>query len=225
MQQQRKHLICFDLDNTLIHGNKAHLEAYKYAFAKNELRPSSEKDILKHFGLVSHLIIKKLYPSLSRKQLRKVNRDHEDALLTRTYSFVKPILGARECLKELRKWGYRLALVTNCNRRVLKKITRTSGIDKTFFNVLVSYNKPLHPKPAPDEIFKAEHLLSMQADYMVGDTIYDLVAARRAGVRAIGVCTGTESKAQLQKKRPYAILRSVAELPRFLKKEQQSMNP
>lgn len=219
MQQQRKHLICFDLDNTLIHGNRAHLEAYKYAFAKNKLSSSSERDILKHFGLVSHMIIKKLYPSLTPKQLRRVNRDHEDALLTRTYALVKPIRGARECLKELKKEGYRLALVTNCNKRVLKKIMKSSGMNNTLFNAVVSYNKPLHPKPAPDEIFKAERLLNMQADYMVGDTIYDIIAAHRAGVKAIAVCTGTESRAQLQKKKPCAILRSVADLPRFLREE------
>ncbi len=59
-------LICFDLGNTLIYSSKAHLYAFKKAFQKIK-----DKDILKVFSLESSILIKTLYPNISKNQVKK----------------------------------------------------------------------------------------------------------------------------------------------------------
>jgi phosphoglycolate phosphatase-like HAD superfamily hydrolase len=75
----------------------------------------------------------------------------------------------------------------------------------------------LKPKPAPDEIIKAEKLLKQKADYMVGDTVYDIIAARKAKVKSIGVTSGLQDYNKLKTENPHKILKSVKDLPKFLK--------
>ena len=78
--------------------------------------------------------------------------------------------------------------------------------------------KNLKPKPAPDQIIKVEKKLKIKASFMVGDTIYDILAAKRAKVKAIAVTSGLQSKSTLKKAKPYAILKSIKYLPEYLKK-------
>ena len=78
--------------------------------------------------------------------------------------------------------------------------------------------KNMRPKPAPDQIIKTEKKLKIKASFMIGDTIYDIIAARKAKVKAIAVTSGLQSKEKLKKEKPYAILKSIKYLPKYLKK-------
>lgn len=217
--RRRGHLICFDLDNTLIAGNTAQVLAYQLAFRKHHLPPVPDREIVKRFGIVGRVLVKQMYPFLRERELTRVVYDHDKYVITATAQYVKSIPGVAHALKQLRKEGYVLAVVSNSRHRTLFTLMKAGGIDRKLFAVCLGNDDVLHPKPAPDEILKAEHLVRLDADYIVGDTIYDLMAARTAGVKGIGVLTGNHSRSLLRRYKPYAILKSVAELPRFLRKE------
>ena len=212
---KKKRLICLDLDNTIIHSDKAHVTAYHLAFEKSGLKKVDERILKKKFGRVGKVILKRLFPSLSNAKLNKVIRDHHYFLVKETFKFAKPIPGAKSALKQLKK-KFKLALVTNCSSITLKALMKGAGIDKKLFNIIIGHDNVLHPKPDPDEILKAEHLLHLDADFMVGDTPYDIIAGKKSGTKVIAVLTGNHSKTVLAKKKPFKIIKSIKDLPKAI---------
>lgn len=210
-------LLCFDLDNTLIYSTKAHLEAFKKAFAKHKLPRKTNEQILTYFSLESSQLVKKLYPHLTRKEIHGVVNDHDIFLIKETTKYVRVIAGVKETLQQLKK-EYKIAVLSNCKRKEILALLHAAHIPSRSFHAIIGNDMVTHPKPAPDEIFKAEQLLNMKSGYMIGDSVYDIQAGKKAGLQTIGVLTGPHTRKQLQKEKPSMILKSLKELPLFLKR-------
>lgn len=208
-------IICFDLDGTLIDANKAHVAAFNKAFEKNGLRKVSNKKLIFLFGLVGRVLVKKLFPRLSQEDVTKVIKDHDYYLVKEMSKHAKQIKGVKGTLKKLKK-RYKLALVSNCKHRTILALLRGAKLERKLFDIILGNDEVHKPKPYPDEILKAERLLHLKADYMVGDTVYDIVAGRKAKVKTIAVLTGVHSKSKLKKQKPYMILSSVNNLPEVI---------
>ncbi len=209
-------LLCFDLDNTLVHSTKAHLKALQKSFKKNRLKIKTNKEIMEFFSLESSELVKNLYPNLKKEDIQKVVIDHDLFLIKETKKYAKIIPGAKETLKELKK-EYNIAIISNCKHKEIIAILKASKITKDHFDRIIGNDQVKHPKPAPDEIIKAKQLLKVSEGYMIGDSIYDIIAGKRAKFKTIAVLTGNHTKSQLQKEKPYKILKSVKEIPSFLK--------
>lgn len=216
MRFNKKVFLCFDLDNTLIAGNAAQVAAYQMAFRKHHLTPLPDSAILFRFGMVGYTLVKELYPFLTAKEVEAVVQDHDAFLIQHTHHLVQSIPGVAQALRILHDKGYVMAVVSNSRHTTLIPLLKAGGIDPKFFSIYVGNDDVKHAKPFPDEILKAEHLMRMKAAYMIGDTIYDVLAARRAHVKALAVLTGHQSRRLLYRYHPYTILKSVADLPHFL---------
>ena len=207
-------LLCFDLDNTLIHSTKAHLKAFQEAFEKNNLPLKKEKEILKYFSLESSLVVKKLYPYISEKQRKKVVKDHDFLVMHKTIKYIKEIQGARKILLRLKK-NYKIAIISNSKQKEIRAFLKAVGIKKQLFDVLIGNDNVKYPKPAPDEILKAKQLLKLNDGYIIGDSIYDIRARKKAKVKTIAVLTGDHTQKQLKKEKPWKIIKSVKELTKL----------
>jgi len=110
------------------------------------------------------------------KALRTLEEREEEAALNAPLEE-----GAEELLRELRAMGVRTALVTNSNRRCAEIVLGRLGVRPD----LVLSREDGRIKPAPDLVKKAVAALGARPEetLMVGDGIYDLEAARAAGVR------------------------------------------
>ena len=217
----KKKLICFDLDGTLIYSDPAHIRAYQETFERNNLRYISKRKLIALFGIPGELFVSKLFPDLSKEKIKKLVGEHDELVVRKTNRYVKKVRGVNRTLKKLRR-NYVLALVSNCKTVEMRALLNGAGIDKNLFRVILGNDKVRKAKPFPDEILKIEHLTRMNAEYMVGDTIYDIKAGKRAKTKTIAVLTGTtHTKKDLEKEKPYKILRSIRSLPRFLKKEER----
>lgn len=208
--------LCLDLDNTLIRSTKAHVQAFKKAFAKNKLPLKTEKEIIQHFSVESSQLIKELYPKLNFKQIKKVVDDHDRILIEETGKLVRTIPGAREALKKV-KMRYKVAILSNCKRKEILSLLRYAKIRKDLFDTIIGNDQVTHAKPAPDEVIKAEQIFKVRDGYMVGDSIYDVRAGKRAKVKTIAVLTGTHTRKQLEKERPWKIIKSLRELPKIIR--------
>jgi len=208
-------LLYFDLDNTLIHSTKAHVKAFEKAFRKNKLEKKNTKEILTYFSLESSQLVQKLYPQI--KDIQKIVKDHDAFLIKDTKKYAKAIPGAKATLKKLKK-HYTFALVSNCKHKEILALLQAAKINYKYFDIIIGNDQVQHPKPAPDEILKAEQFLRIKKGYMIGDAIYDIRAGKKAGLKTIAVLTGDHTKKQLQKEKPFAILKSVKDLPSFLQK-------
>ena len=203
------------MDNTLLKSNKVHIKAYQKAFEKNHLRKVSTKSIIKQFGLTGEILIKNLYPELTREQVKHIVKDHDNFVVKETYKYAKPIRGVKKALKKLKE-KYKIAILTNCKHKEILPILKGAGIDKSLFNYTIGNDDVNRGKPSPDEIFKAQKLAHEKADYMVGDSIYDIMAAKKAKVKCIAVQTGDHTKKMLKREQPFLILKSIRSLPRKL---------
>mgnify|MGYP001583027415 CR=1 FL=1 len=208
-------LILFDMDHTLLDADKAHIDSFIYAFREANLGNVNPEKIKPLFGLIGYKIVKKLFPKLTIEECKKINELKYKHLMKFSKRYMKPLPGIITALNKLKK-HYHLAVITNCRTKEIPVLLKEAGINVNLFEILVGNDLVKHPKPAPDEIFKAEAVIHHKASYMIGDSIYDMLAGKRAGVKTIGVLTGHTSKAKLKKYKPLAILKSVAELPKFL---------
>ncbi len=208
----KKKLICFDMDDTIINSTKTHLIAYKKAFKNHGLKEVGQKKIKSLLGMEGHKLVKTLYPKLGKKEIAQIMDEHH-AFIIKTKQ--KPIKGAFKTLKRLKK-DYKLAIVSNCRSNEISKILKSAGIDPKIFDIKVGNDKVKHPKPYPDEILKAEKLLDIKADYIIGDSIYDVMAGKKAKVKTISVLTGNTPKETLKKRNPTKIIKTIADLPKLL---------
>ena len=210
-----KPLLCFDMDNTLIHSDKAHVKAYNQALKYLKQPTKSFREIAKHFGKpkdqVSRAILK------NKKLINRLNTLHNH-YLTETYTKATKIRGVTTTLKKL-KTKYQLAVLSNCRHRNIRLLLKGANLPKELFNHLIGNDDVEHSKPYPDEIFKAEHLARTKALFMIGDSPYDIRAGKKAKVKTISVLTGLYTKKQLQKHKPTYIIKSIKDLPKLLEKK------
>ena len=211
-----KRLICLDLDDTLVYSDKSHVIAYNSALKKINLKPANQKFLTSLFGMPHSLIIKIIAPGSDEKQVERIRKIHDSFLKNVTYKYVKQIPGTLKTLKLLKK-DYDLALLSNSSHKNILFLLKGAGISNKLFKFVIGHDDVNHSKPWPDEIFKAERLEHHKADFIVGDSIYDIIAGKKANVKSIGVLTGHYHSSLLKKQGADHIIKSVKELPRLLK--------
>ncbi len=213
-----KKLLCFDLDNTLIQSDKAHTHAYNEALELNGFKKGNPKTMKNLYGRSHVEIIKILTKNKANStQIEKIYKAHQYLLATKYSTYARPFPGIITLLKKLKK-DYALVLASNCNTVNILSLLQATKIPENLFSAIIGHDQVKHSKPYPDEIFKAEHLTHRKAFAMIGDSIYDMRAARKAKVKGIAVLTGNYSKNALQQEKPYIILKNLNSLPKLLNK-------
>ncbi len=208
-------LLCFDLDNTLIHSDRAHAEAYLKALSKIGYEKIPIRLIITLFGRPKKEVAGILIGSNHKKKVEELLRWH-DFYLYRTAKYTKKIKGIISTIRKLKK-RYNIAIISNCSHKHIELLLSAANIDKDYFDLLIGYDDVKHSKPWPDEIIKAEKLMHHKASYIIGDSIYDIRAGKRAHVKTIGVLTGNFNRKALKKEKPNLIVKSVKDLNKILK--------
>jgi phosphoglycolate phosphatase len=130
----------------------------------------------------------------------------------------EPVLfeGVAGMLRELAGEGYLLAVATGKGRRGLDHDLAQTGLTGVFHatrTVDEAFSKP-HPKMLLDIL--DELGVRPGRAVMVGDTVYDLEMARSAGTAAVGVCSGSHCREDLERLQPVACLETVVQLRDWL---------
>ena len=211
-----KKLICLDLDETLIRSNKVHIIAFNKAFKKNNIKQFSYKKIESELiGKKSDEILKDLYPNLEEKKFKKVLKDRTNFVIKETHKYSRQIDSSALVLKKLKE-NYKLALLSNCSHKEIEVLLKSAKINKNLFDVIIGKDEVKMAKPYPDEIFKAEQILKIKAEYIVGDSIYDIRAGKKAKIKTIAVLTGNDKIENIKKEKPYKIIKSIKYIEKVL---------
>src|SRR3989344_223743 len=199
--------IIFDLDGTLIDSIRWHAESFR-GLSADFGSPIPLKKILPLMRLPTETVYKRL-------KLRKLlDIEIEKFLELRRTKYYSIIHGKNlvfpdvfPVLKKLK--GYRLAIATNSSRQTLLASTPYKLFKN--FDATVSYSDVLRAKPNPEMLFLAAKKLKAKPHdcAVVGDSIMDVLAAKRAGMVPIAVFrkTGASTLAELKEKKPFAVIK------------------
>jgi HAD superfamily hydrolase (TIGR01509 family) len=183
--------VLFDVDGTLVDSNDAHAHAWVRAFSEHGInvpfdavRPLIGMGGDKLMPRVSHLTEES--PAGHRVAERRGEIFTHEFLPT-----LKPFPGTRELVGALNERGLTVVAASSAKRDELIPLLRIAGAD-VLMDAATSSDDADASKPAPDivEAALARAGVASHDAVMVGDTPYDIAAARRAGVRVIAFRCG-----------------------------------
>lgn len=104
----------------------------------------------------------------------------------------------------------KIALATMSNREVINKLLGEKGISE-YFDYIITADDVERPKPNPEVFFKCAQALNCLPEkcVVIEDSIFGVIAAKRANMKCIAVSSGAYSKDELKKAEPNLIIGSM----------------
>jgi HAD superfamily hydrolase (TIGR01509 family) len=189
--------VIFDWDGTLADSLEVHLKSWKRTFAEFGIEVKLEK-IEATFGKPTEDILSEaLPPRLHGKipELIAMKRKYylEDLASLKLYP------GVENVLKKLKERSVPIALASSMSRKILYSSFRAMGIEE-YFDVIVTVEDVTEGKPNPEMLLKAAEKLRVKPEncLMVGDSIFDVLAAERANMPIVVVANNLYQIAQIR---------------------------
>lgn len=203
--------VLFDWDGTLLNSFAADTRAYLTMFRTLEIEWGPEQ-LKSHYSPDWYRVYRAA--CVPRSKWRRADR-----LWRTAYAAEKPPLqpGAQNVVRILGR-KFVLGLVTSGSRSRVRRQLREFGLAK-YFSACVYSEDANRKKPHPEALKWAMKCLDACSEdcVYVGDSAEDIEMARRAGVRPIGVLGPFPTAARMRAARPDLLLRSIRELPRYLR--------
>jgi HAD superfamily hydrolase (TIGR01509 family) len=166
-------------------------------------------------GLFVNALLREIGREVSREQVRSLQQRHMEAFL-RQAAQVRPLPGARELLTYLTNQGVAWAIATSGREGSARPALDMLGVSKD--TVVVTRDMVAHAKPDPD-LFQAAAVrlgVSIEHSIVIGDSVWDLLAARRARALGVGLLSGGYGEDELQRAGAYRVYADPADLLRHL---------
>jgi HAD superfamily hydrolase (TIGR01549 family) len=197
----------FDLDGTLVDSVYQHVLAWQAALSGLGIDLDVWR-IHRRIGMSGGLFLQALSRETGRPigdaEAAALQRAHEDAY-ARVAGEVRPLAGARELLALLTGLGVPWAIATSGRRRSAEPMLDALGVAGSA--VLVTRDQVERAKPDPDLFLAAAERLGVDGAHMVvvGDSVWDLLAARRAGALGVGLLSGGYGRDELERAGAYRV--------------------
>ena len=183
----------FDLDGTLVDSVYQHVLAWKEALDAEGIDLSVwriHRKIGMSGGLFANMLLRETGIEASPELLQQLRAGHAAAYRTRADK-VRPLPGATELLKTLTANHIPWAIATSGRMETAGPIIDGLGVDMTGIPV-VTRDQVKYAKPDPDLFLAAAARLGAQIEHavVVGDAIWDMLAARRCRALGDGLLSG-----------------------------------
>ncbi|MFN4019750.1 MAG: HAD-IA family hydrolase [Erythrobacter sp.] len=212
-------LAVFDCDGTLVDGQADVCWAMERAFTRAGLAAPDAAAVRRMVGLSLPVAIRHLAPDLDEAQNRAVTEFYKSSFRARREEGLldEPLYdGIAELLTALHDGGWSLAVATGKSDRGLAACLATHGITDLFVSLQTADRHPSKPHPAMLEAALFEAGAAPHQAVMIGDTSFDMLMARSAGVRAVGVAWGYHAPAELLASGAFSVADTVAALAQAL---------
>jgi HAD superfamily hydrolase (TIGR01509 family) len=204
----------FDLDGTLIDSVYEHTLAWREALEEMGISLPTvaiHRRIGMSAGMLVHAFEREAGKKFTSKEIEHLQTLHSRAYKKRV-GLVRPLPGAHDLLQELSNLGVPWAIATSGRKKDTKAPLTILRLDAHI--PVVTRDDVKHAKPEPDLFLAAAAKLRFRLErcVVVGDSIWDLLAAQRARVLGVGLLSGGFGENELERAGAYRIYRDPADL-------------
>ena len=188
--------VLWDLDGVIVDTAPFHFQAWKKTFKEMGL-PFSQEEFTLIFGRRNRDILMEVVGEpLSMEEMEGISARKESLFREALRGNVRPLPGVLFWLEELKRRGYRQALATSAPRENMEMMVGSLGIEG-FFDEIVLADEVSAGKPDPEVFLLAAKALQLSPArcIVIEDAVAGVEAAKRAGMRCIGVATSHPRKA------------------------------
>jgi HAD superfamily hydrolase (TIGR01509 family) len=206
--------LIFDLDGTLVDTVYAHVFAWQRALNEAEL-PIEGWKVHRRIGMSGGLftrgVAREVGRPLTAEEAEKIQARHGE-LVRELLPERRPLPGAVELLEELRAAGVPHGIATSGRRPEIDASLEALGVGADL--VVVERGDVARAKPEPDLFLTCAERLGVPPNecYVVGDAVWDLLAARRAGMLSVGLQSGGYGEDELTRAGAFRVYRDAGEL-------------
>jgi HAD superfamily hydrolase (TIGR01509 family) len=204
----------FDLDGTLIDSVYQHVIAWRAALADEGIDLAVWR-IHRRIGMSGGLFVR----ALAREIHREISPEQAAALQQRHAAHfrdvidqVRPLPGATELLAALDALGIRWAIATSGLALTARPALKMLGLPES--TPMITRDQVAYAKPDPDLFLAAAAALEVDVrdSLIVGDSTWDMLAARRAGGLGIGLLSGGYGRDELERAHAFRVYDEPADL-------------
>ena len=212
-------LALFDCDGTLVDSQASICMAMEQCFAAASLPPPARQATRRVVGLSLLEAVRMLHPEGAPGLHREMAEEYKRAFqrLRADAMAEEPLFdGIADVLDRLAGAGWLLGIATGKSNRGLDFCLERHGLRDRFVTLQTADLHPSKPHPAMALQAMAEAGAIPGASVMIGDTSYDIVMAKAAGMPAIGVAWGYHDAAELLAEGADRVAEHPDELPALL---------
>jgi HAD superfamily hydrolase (TIGR01509 family) len=215
MESARPAAFLFDLDGTLVDSVYEHVLAWREALQQVGIELSVwriHRRIGMSGGLLINALLRETGTEIAAQLVEQVQRRHAEAYARRSAQ-VRPLPGAKELLRYLTESKVPWAVATSGRMASARPSLEAIGVDPAHMPV-ITRDQVQHAKPDPDLFIAASYRLGVDvADaVVVGDSVWDLLAARRARALGVGLLSGGYGREELERAGAYRVYDDPADL-------------
>jgi HAD superfamily hydrolase (TIGR01509 family) len=210
--------LLFDLDGTLVDSVYQHVLAWREALEQAGIELSVwriHRRIGMSGGLFINALLRETGHHLAGEEAARLQRLHAEAYV-RQVKQVRPLPGAKELLAYLSKAGIPWAIATSGRLETAGPALEILGVGSDV--PVVTRDQVSYAKPDPDLFLAAAERLKVNISdsVVIGDSVWDLLAARRARALGIGLLSGGYGQDELERAGAYRVYQDPADLLRHL---------
>ena len=208
----------FDLDGTLVDSVYQHVLAWREALESCGIELAVWR-IHRRIGMSGGLLVNNLLRETGRpvtaEQAEQLQRSHAEAY-ARLVMQVRPLPGAKDLLALLTAIGVPWAIATSGRIDFAQKTLDVVGINPD--GPVITRDQVEFAKPDPDLFLAAAERLgvNISTSIVVGDSVWDLLAAQRAGALGIGLLSGGYGQDELERTGAYRVYQDPLDLLQHL---------
>jgi HAD superfamily hydrolase (TIGR01509 family) len=191
----------FDLDGTLVDSVYQHVRAWHLALRDEGIDLSVwriHRKIGMSGGLFTNQLLRELGRQVDRRTIDDLRERHAEHYLTLSHE-VRPLPGAVELLRTLSNLQLPWAIGTSGRLITADPNVRSLGLDPSEI-ALVTRDQVQYAKPDPDLFVEAARRVGATTvgSYVIGDSIWDMLAAARCGALGLGLLSGGYGREELK---------------------------
>jgi HAD superfamily hydrolase (TIGR01549 family) len=217
--QRQETAFLFDLDGTLVDSVYQHVLAWREALETEGIDLSVwriHRKIGMSGGLFTNMLLRETGVEFDQARIERLQRLHAEAY-KRNSSNIQPLPGARALLAALTDAQIPWAIATSGRLETAGPVLERLGVDLSRTPV-VTRDHVKYAKPEPDLFLAAATRLGVgiETASVVGDSVWDMLAARRARALGIGLLSGGYGLEELERSGAYRVYEDPADLLKHL---------